>query len=145
MLLLLRLTASLCEKVPLFHGCYPLCRKQQQQFWNDKKFWILLEWQRGSLFWQWIALECCWMLNKRCTLCAVCGALFLICIWEGCLRSLCLWDMFNTNHPPSQKAMPEWSCDLCRVFKDTLITCEEGWNYKIVRKRTGSATKCINC
>lgn len=96
MLLLLRLTASPRERVPAFHWFYPLCRKQRQQSRNDK-FWIMLEWQRRSLFWLRVASECCWMPNKSCASGAVREALFSICKWEGCRRSVCLWGAFNTT------------------------------------------------
>lgn len=61
---------------------YPLCRKQQQQCWNDKKFRIKLEGWRGSLFWQQIASECCWNFNKSGSPHGVHRALFLIWMSE---------------------------------------------------------------
>lgn len=57
---------------------YPLCREQQQQCWNDKKFRIKLEGWSGSLFWQQIASECCWIFNKRSSPRGVHRALFSI-------------------------------------------------------------------
>lgn len=125
MLLLLRLTASLCEGVPLLYGFYPLCRKQQQQSWNDKKFWILLEWLRGSLFWQQLASECYWMPNK---------VEHIVCSPWGIILNLHMRGIskepLSARHVqylhPLQKAMPEWSCDLCHVFRESPITCVRG-------------------
>lgn len=64
---------------------YPLCRKQQQQCWNDKKFRIKLEGWSGSLFWQQIASECCWIFNKRSSPRGVHRALFSIWMSEDFL------------------------------------------------------------
>lgn len=94
--------------------------------WNDRE---------GSLFWQWIASECCWMLNKRSMSCGVHGALFSICIWEGCLKSVFLWDMISTITPCLTPGVCSKILLLC---VQRAATCKSVGGIRI-------STKYINC
>lgn len=97
---------------------YPFCRKQQQQCWNDKKFGIKLEGWSGSLLWQPIASECCWIFNKRSSPHGGHRALFSIWMWE---EFLALRRDQNHGHVSNIWEMEEDPKDAARESKNRHI------------------------